>query len=154
MAKPWQGIVPLHSSRSDMYELLGNPTRAGKHSATFNLPNEIVEFIFAKGRSGQAESTPIFEQYGLISPDQENAILDNFAIQLLDDPNLTGKVILRRGQYSKKFAAKKLLRIKKYLYQHRHVHANRVSAFELSSGRDYTVELYLWSKAKRGSGPD
>lgn len=119
MAKPWQGIVPLHSSRS-----------------------------------GQAESTPIFEQFGLISRDQENAILDNFAIQLLDDPNLTGKVILRRGKYSRKFAAKKLLRIKNYLYQHRHVPANRVSAFELHSGQDYTVELYLVSKAKRGSGPD
>ena len=118
MAKPWQGIVPLHSSSAD-----------------------------------QAESAPIFEQYGLISPDQANAILDNFAIQLLDDPNLTGKVILRRGQYSQKFAAKKLLRIKKYLYRRRHVPANRVSAFELHSGRDYTVELYLVSKAKRGSDP-
>jgi len=235
IAKSWQGIVPLHSSRSDVYGLLGNPTRVGKYTATFELQNEIVEFIFAKGGScgttlidswhvardtvinirvvpkkevsfenrrsfvksqdptqthvfhysdwdegvrytvenqneservvsidyfessedrilscsnpRQAESTPIFEQYGLISLDQENAILDNFAIQLLDDPNLTGKVILRRGKYSQKFAVKKLLHIKNYLYQQRHVPANRVSAFELHSGRDYTVELYLVSKA-------
>jgi hypothetical protein len=97
----------------------------------------------------QGDSTPIFEQYGLISAESENAILDNFAIQLLNDPNLTGKVFLRRGQYSQKFGAKKLLRIKNYLLQKRRVPANRVSAFELHSGPDYTVELYLFSKSKR-----
>lgn len=102
----------------------------------------------------QAESAPIFEQYGLISQELENAILDNFAIQLLNDPDLTGKVILRRGQYSEKFATKKLLRIKNYLLKQRHVPANRVSAFELNRGRDFTVELYLLSKTKRGSRQD
>jgi hypothetical protein len=242
MAKPWHGIVPLHSSRSDIYKLLGNPTRMGKYTATFELPNEIVEFIFAKGGScgttlidswrvardtvvsirvipkkeltfetrksfvksqdptqitvfhysdldegvrytvenqtkgervisidyfaasadrvlscsapPQTESTPIFEQYGLISPALEKGILDNFAIQLLNDPDLTGKVILRRGQYSQKVAAKKLLRIKKYLFKQRGVPANRVSAFELNDGQDFTVELYLLSKTKRGTRQD
>jgi hypothetical protein len=236
MAKPWHGIVPLHSSRSDVYELLGKPTRVGKYTASFELPNEVLEFIFAKGgpcgttlidswrvardtvvsirvvprkeltfenrRSfvksqdpsqitvvhysdldegvrytvenqtkgervisidyfaasadhvlscsapHQAKSTPIFEQYGLISPAQENAILDNYAIQLLNDPDLTGKVILRRGQYSEKFATRKLLRIKNYLFKHRRIPANRVSAFEFTRGRDFTVELYLLPKAK------
>lgn len=240
IAKPWRGIVPLHSSKSDVYEVLGKPTREGKYTASFELPTEIVEFIFAKGGScgttlidswrvardtvvsirvvpnnmvafenrnsfvkrqdpmqinvfhysnldegirysvenqsegervvsidyfpeskdrilscsvlPQSESTPIFEQYGLISAESENAILDNFAIQLLNDPNLTGKVILRRGQYSQKFGARKLLRIKNYLFQERRVPANRVSAFELHTGPDYTVELYLSSKAKRGRG--
>ena len=127
LTKPWQVIQHLHSSRSDVYELFGSPH--------------------------QTDSTPIFEQYGLISAEQENAILDNFAIQLLSDPNLTGKVILRRGQYSQKFAAQKLKRIKNYLYRHRNVPANRISAFGLQSGRDYTVELYLW-KSKRSSGED
>lgn len=235
IAKPWRGIVPLHSSRSDVYELLGKPTREGKYIATFDLLNEIVEFIFAKGGScgttvidswrvardtvvsirvvpknkvtfenrnsfvksqdptqisvfhysnldegirysvenqtqdervvsidylpaskdrilrcvpPQGDATPIFKQYGLISAESENAILDNFAIQLLYDPNLTGKVILRRGQYPQKFGAKKLQRIKNYLFQQRRVPANRVSAFELHMGRDYTVELYLLSKSK------
>lgn len=237
IARPWRGIVPLHSSRSDVYGLLGKPTQEGKYTASFELPNEIVEFIFAEGGScgttlidawrvardtvvsirvvpkdkvtfehsssfvktqdpthirvfnysdldegvrytvenqseeervvsidylptskdrrlscsiqSQGDSTPIFEQYGLISAESENAILDNFAIQLLNDPNLTGKVFLRRGQYSQKFGAKKLLRIKNYLLQKRRVPANRVSAFELHSGPDYTVELYLFSKSKR-----
>ena len=102
----------------------------------------------------QAQSMPVFEQYGLISAELENAILDNFAIQLLDDSDLIGKVILRRGQYSSKFAAKKLFRIKNYLFKKRHVPANRVLAFAVHRGRDFTVELYLWSKAKRGSGQD
>jgi hypothetical protein len=97
---------------------------------------------------------PIFGQYGRISRERENAILDNFAIQLLNDPDLTGKVILRRGQYSQKFGAKKLLRIKNYLYEHRQVPANRVSAFELHNGPDYTVQLYLWSNSKRASSHD
>lgn len=240
MAKPWLGIVPLHSSRSDVYKLLGNPTRTGKYTAAFETPNEIVEFMFATGGSCgttlidswrvardtvvsirvvpkktvmfenrqsfvksqdstqigifhysdldegvrytvenrtdgervvsidyfaasedrilscsgpvQANSAPIFEQYGLISPELENAILDNFSIQLLNDSDLTGKVILRRGQYSQKFAARKLLRIKNYLFKHRRVPTTQVPVFELQSGRDYTVELYLLSKPKRGSG--
>ena len=97
---------------------------------------------------------PIFGQYGRISRERENAILDNFAIQLLNDPDLTGKVILRRGQYSQKFGTKKLLRIKNYLYEHRQVPANRVSAFELHNGPDYTVQLYLWSNSKRASSHD
>jgi hypothetical protein len=108
----------------------------------------------APNGEGDRLKVRIFEQYGFISRAQENAILDNFAIQLLNDSDLTGKVVLRRGQHSQKFAGKKLLRIKNYLYQHRHVPANRISAFELHGGPDYAVELYLLSKAKRGSGPD
>jgi hypothetical protein len=95
------------------------------------------------------QSSPIFEQYGLISAHLENAILDNFTIQLLNDPELTGKVILRRGQYSQKFATTKLLRIKNYILKHRHVPANRISSFEIQRGKDFSVELYLSPKAKR-----
>jgi hypothetical protein len=218
--KSWRESVPLHLSTSEVYDLLA--TRVGEYDATFELPNEIVEFpnagsgscdpplmdswraihyivlgirvvpknqVAFQSRSSvgvrytvenqtqecvlgidyfatsedrylnrsaprQNASTPIFEQYGLVSAEQENAILDNFAIQLLNDRELTGRVILRRGQYSPKFAAKKLLRIKKYLLKQRRVPANRISAFELHRGKDFTVELYLLPKAKAGSGQD
>jgi hypothetical protein len=125
-----QGIVLSHSPRSNICKLFPNPTGC-------SAPR-------------QTGSTPIFEQYGLISTELENAILDNFAIQLLNDPDLTGKVTLRRGQYSSKFASKKLLRIKNYIFKQSRVPANRVSAFEVRRGPDFTVELYLVSKTKRG----
>ena len=93
----------------------------------------------------QAEAAPIFEQYGVISTKLEKAILDNFSIQLINDPALTGKVILNQGKYSPKFAAKKLRYIKNYLFNQRRVPPNRISAFEVKRARDFSVALYLVS---------
>ena len=240
-AKPWQGIIPLHSTRKAVQDLLGNPTREAKYTSSFELPNEIVEFLFAKGgpcgttiidswqvardtvlnirvvprnevtfqnqksfvkeqdptqknifyysdldegvrytvekrtagervisvdyyptaadrylscsSARQAKATPIFEQYGVISTELENAILDNFAIQLIKDPDLTGKVLLNQGQYSPKFAAQKLRRIKNYLFNQRRVPSNRIS-FEVKRARDFSVTLYLVSKTNRRSSPE
>ena len=236
-AKSWRGIVPLHSSRENVHELLGNPLRSGKYTSSYQLPDEIVEFIFAKGglcgttlvdswrvphgtvvnirvvprtevpfRSDkpfrrvqdiqqksvfyysdleegirytvenrpqgeyvltvdylpaaadrhlscsetltQTDSIPIFQQYGVISAQLEKAILDNFAIQLLNSQDLTGYVVVRRGQYSSKFAAKKLLHIRNYVIRKRQVPASRVSVFEGKAQRDFSIELYLVLKGK------
>ena len=119
----------------------------------------VVSLPLAYGHEGVRSAprrieSPVFQQYGLISAELENAILDNYAIQLLNDPELTGTVILRRGQYSREFAAKRLLRIKNYLLQRRRVPTIRISSFQVQRGKDFTVELYLSSKAKRGSAQD
>ena len=49
IAKPWRGIVPLHTSRTAVHDVLGKPTRQAEYSSSFELPNEIVEVLFAKG---------------------------------------------------------------------------------------------------------
>ena len=104
--------------------------------------------ISTQAYSNQTDATPIFQQYGLISTQLESAILDNFAIQLINDQNLTGYVILRRGQYSSKFAGKRLIRIRNYLVKRRRVPASRVSVLEGKRRGDFTVELYLVPKGK------
>ena len=120
--------------------------------ACFLLATIIVSLLAipAIADDAQSQSIPIFEQYGLVSSDAEEAILDNFAIQLSNDPNLTGYVVVRRGRYSAKVAAKKLRYIKNYLVKRRGIPANRVSAFEGKRNRDYTIELYLVPQGKPG----
>ena len=239
-AKQWRSIVPLHSSRADVHRLLGSPLRSGKYTSSYELPAEIVEFMFAEGGvcgttpvdswrvasdtvinirvvpridvrfqdnqrffklqdlqqknifyysdaedgirytvenrpdgqhvlsidylpaaadrdlrcseapSTQTSSIPIFQQYGVVSPDLEKAILDNFAIQLLNDENLDGYVVLRRGQYSSKFAAQRLLGIRNYLFRRRRVPPSRVAVFEGKPQTAFTIELYLVLKGKLG----
>lgn len=239
-AKAWRSIVPLHSSRVDVQRLLGTPLRSGKYTSSYELPAEIVQFMYAKGgacgstiidswrvprdtvvnihvvprtntlfqsntsfirvqdrqqsnifhysdnetgirytvenrtgseyvlaidylpaaadhnlrcaasQSTQTASIPIFQQYGLISPDSEKAILDNFAIQLLNDQDLTGYVVLRRGQHTSRVVARKLRYIRNYLYKVRRMPSERLFTLEGKPKPDFTVELYLVPKGKSG----
>ena len=96
-----------------------------------------------------AQSIPVFEQYGLISSDSEKAILDNFAIELFNDPDLRGYVILRRGKHSSSFARTRLAEIKKYLIAKRRVPQKRIVLFETRGASDFTVQLYLVPKGKK-----
>lgn len=238
-AKAWRSIVPLHSSRVDVQRLLGTPLRSGKYTSSYELPAEVVQFMYAKGgacgstlidswrvprdtvvnihvvprtnmlfqssasltrvqdrqqsnifhysdnetgigytvenRTGgeyvlaidylpaaadhnlrcaasQSAQTaiPIFQQYGLISRDSEKAILDNFAIQLLNDQDLTGYVVLRRGQHTSRVVVRKLRFIRNYLYKVRRMPSERLFIFEGKPKPDFTVELYLVPKGKSG----
>jgi hypothetical protein len=48
-AKGWRGIVPLHSTRSEVEKLLGPPTEETTSSAVYVTPNETVVIYFANG---------------------------------------------------------------------------------------------------------
>lgn len=50
-AKDWRGIVPLHSTRSQVEQLLGPPTeQINAYSVVYKTPNETVLIYYAKGR--------------------------------------------------------------------------------------------------------
>lgn len=50
-AKGWRGIVPLHSTRSQVEQLLGSPTEeSNPYSVVYKTPNETVEIDYANGR--------------------------------------------------------------------------------------------------------
>lgn len=50
-AKGWRGIVPLHSTRSQVEQLLGLPTeQTNPYSVVYKTPNETVFIYYAKGR--------------------------------------------------------------------------------------------------------
>lgn len=46
-AKPWHGIVPLHSTRDDVRRLLGKPTRPGDLFEDYDLSNYTVSILYA-----------------------------------------------------------------------------------------------------------
>ena len=50
-AKGWRGIVPLHSTRSQVEQLLGPPTeQINTNSVVYKTPNETVLIYYANGR--------------------------------------------------------------------------------------------------------
>ena len=79
--------------------------------------------------SSYSRPTPksVFEEYGELSWEDEKARLDNFAIQLLHDPDLIGYVLVYdaaggcRGE-----AQARAIRAKKYVVEHRSVPWNKV----------------------------
>lgn len=50
VAQGWRGIVPLHSTRSQVEQLLGPPTeQSNPFSVVYKTPNETVEIDYANG---------------------------------------------------------------------------------------------------------
>ena len=50
-ARGWRGIVPLHSTRSQVEQLLGPPTeKSNPYSVVYKTPNETVLIYYANGR--------------------------------------------------------------------------------------------------------
>ena len=50
-AKGWRDIVPLHSTRSQVEQLLGPPTEQNtSYSAVYQIPNETALIYYANGR--------------------------------------------------------------------------------------------------------
>jgi hypothetical protein len=48
-AKEWRGIVPLHSTRSDVERLLGPSATPGAHVSSHETEDEVVTVIYASG---------------------------------------------------------------------------------------------------------
>lgn len=134
----------LETEGEDVQSIIYEPTEKDLHLRCSNNSQ-----AFEKLSTG-TQSIPVFQRYGPISRDVEKAILDNFAVQLLNGEEITGYVVLRRGGYSSKVAAKKLRYIRNYLSKYRGVPVGRVSAFEGKPQRDFSVELYLVTKGKPG----
>ena len=69
-----------------------------------------------------------FDEYGNICWWQEMARLDNFAIELLNDPNLIGYIIVYDGRPScREEAIARAIRARNYVVNHRGVEWNRVA---------------------------
>ena len=91
----------------------------------------VFTFSFSPFRvSGTAPDFPTdrsFDEYGRIRWDDEQARLDNFAIQLMNDPDAIGYifVISERGGCPGEAAAR-AIRAKRYIVEHRGVPWNRV----------------------------
>ena len=69
----------------------------------------------------------LFDEYGLVSWGDEQARLDNFAIQLQNEPDAIGYIFVYDGENVCEGEAKaRAIRARKYVVEHRHVPWNRV----------------------------
>jgi hypothetical protein len=69
----------------------------------------------------------LFDQYGRINWEDEQAHLDNFAIQLMNEPDLIGYIFVYDGNnICAGEAQARAMRAKRYVVEHRGVQWNRV----------------------------
>jgi hypothetical protein len=86
----------------------------------------------------------VFDQYGDIKFEDEKARLDNFAIQLSNEPLTTGYILMSAGQVTfEKEAAERLARAKSWVVDVREVDSNRVVTIDCGFSRDLTIQLYI-----------
>ena len=88
--------------------------------------------------------TSAFDRYGRISWENEKARLDNFAIQLMMEPDYIGYFLVRVGKLSCKGDAQAhALRAKNYLMHVRHIPWNRIIWRDTGFGDEFQVIIWL-----------
>ena len=91
------------------------------------------------------------EKYGRISWEDEKIRLDNFAIQLMSDPNLVGYYYVRVGSESCRGEAQaRAVRAKDYMTKVRHADWSRIIWRDIGYGNEFEVSIWL---APRGTMP-
>jgi len=85
-----------------------------------------------------------FDRYGDIQFEDEKARLDNFAIQLYNDPLSSGYIVVSAGQKTfENEAAEQLDRAKSYLVNVREIDPNRVVTVDCGFSTELDVKLYI-----------
>ena len=89
----------------------------------------IMMLSIGVANSGPNASSPhrVFDEYGRICWDNEQARLDNFAIRLEMSPEMIGNIIVYDGRRAcRSEAIARAVRAKRYLVGYRHIDPNRV----------------------------
>jgi len=85
-----------------------------------------------------------FDQYGDITFEDEKARLDNFAIQLSNQPLSSGQILMSAGQVTfKNETTERLARAKSYLVDVRKTDPNRIVTNDCGFTRDLNIRLYI-----------
>ena len=91
------------------------------------------------------------DKYGNIAWEDEKARLDNFAIQLMHDPNEIGYFYVRSGRVSCRGEAQaRAVRAKNYMTKVRNADGNRIIWRDIGYGDGFEVSIWL---APRGKPP-
>jgi hypothetical protein len=91
------------------------------------------------------------DKYGNIGWEDEKVRLDNFAIQLMNDPNLIGYYYVIVGKESCRGEGQaRAVRAKNYLTKVRHVDWARIIWRDIGYGDDFLVSIWL---SQRGKAP-
>jgi hypothetical protein len=104
--------------------------------------------VYAPG-SSSTKAKRLFDQYGMIRWEDEKARLDNFAIQVQQDPNTVGYIFVQDGpQMCLGEAQARATRAKRYIVEHRGTSWNRVIWRVDGYSSDFVITL---QPAPRGS---
>lgn len=91
------------------------------------------------------------DKYGNIAWEDEKARLDNFAIQLMHDPNQIGYFYVRSGRLSCRGEAQaRAVRAKNYMTRVRNADSSRIIWRDIGYGDGFEVSIWL---APRGKPP-
>ena len=111
--------------------------------ATFALLLLLV-LSFSSKEATSAVDVFWIDRYGYISWEDEKARLDNFAIQLMNEPNQVGYIIVNVGLVSCKGEAQsRATRAKRYMVQVRGVPENRIIWRDIGYRESFEVSLWL-----------
>ena len=111
--------------------------------ATFAL---LLLLVFSLSSTKATSAVDVFwiDRYGNISWEDEKARLDNFAIQLMNEPNQIGYIIVNVGLVScKGEAQKRAARAKRYMVHVRGVPENRIIWRDIGYRGSFEVSLWL-----------
>lgn len=101
-----------------------------------------------------------FDEFGDINCEDEMARLDNFAVQLRNEPSATGVIIFYGGQSfrgrlpKQGEAAARAARLKPYLVDRRGIPAERIVIINGGYKAEFLVELWINPASSSLPGPD
>lgn len=85
-----------------------------------------------------------FDQYGDLAFEDEKARLDNFAIQLFNEPLAIGQIVMSAGQETfENETTERLARAKSYLVNVRGTDRNRIITLDCGFTQDLSIRLYI-----------
>jgi hypothetical protein len=113
------------------------------------LPSMTDHRLKCSSATSTNQGVPPFQSYGNISALRRTAILDNFAIQLQNEKQLTGMVLVYSQDYRR--ASRTAQRIRNYLINVRALEPNRLVVKAAKRAGDPWVELYLLPTDRKGS---
>lgn len=108
----------------------------------------IIATALGVSASAPAQQGRAFDEFGDVNCEDEMARLDNFAIQLQNDPSAKGLIIFYGGKHfrgrlpKRGEAAARAARLKPYLVQRRGVSADQVMVMD--GGFDQVWRVVLW----------
>lgn len=85
-----------------------------------------------------------FDQYGDLKFEDETARLDNFAIQLMNEPSAVGYILMSAGKVTfPNETAEHLARAKSYMSDVREIDRSRIVTLDCGFSNDLTIHLYI-----------
>jgi hypothetical protein len=98
----WQGIVPLHSTRTDVERQLGSPVAACEQTCSYKTPNESITIVYSAEPCGTGDhnrwrvptaTVVTLVVYPVIKPKLKDLKLNLKTFTKTKDPELPGYLV-------------------------------------------------------------